>query len=82
MSEFNQSDTSNNQENQSKSVQKRKRVVNTKPDNFKETEQLAKKMLNADGINYYEWLDKKHKEVVFDKMIKNQDVIVDALEFK
>lgn len=72
---------SNNKNTDNNSLpKKRKKVVNSKPTNFKETEQLAKKMLNAHGINYYEWLDARHKEAIFDKMLKNQEAIVDAIE--
>lgn len=58
----------------------RKKVVNSKPVNYKETEQLAKKLLNAEGTNYYEWLDKLHKEVIFEKMLANQESIINAIE--
>lgn len=71
----------NNKDVDNKSLpKKKKRVVNSKPTNYKDTEQLAKKMLNANGINYYKWLDEKHKEAIFEKMLKNQDAIVDAID--
>lgn len=78
MSDINNSNNKNMDNNSL--PKKQKKVVNTKPTNYKETEQLAKKMLNANGINYYEWLDEKHKEAIFDKMLKNQEAIVDAME--
>lgn len=70
---------SQQEKEQKKETNTKKKVINTKPDNYKETEQMAKQLLNTSGENYYEWLDQKHKEYIFDKMLENQNSIVDAL---
>lgn len=59
---------------------KRTVVRNQRPEGFNDIESMAKDLLNASGINYFEWLDKLHKQVVLDEVTKNKDVIVDLLK--
>jgi|GEM_PF-6262886 len=54
-------------------------VRNQRPIGFNDMESMAKDLLNSSGINYFEWLDKLHKQVVLDEVTKNKDVIVDLL---
>jgi hypothetical protein len=42
----------------------------------KNRKQFAEKLLRVKGLNYDEWLDSKHQEVIQD----NQDVVMQALE--
>lgn len=42
----------------------------------KNRKQFAEKLLRVKGLNYEEWLDSKHQEVIQD----NQDVVMQALE--
>lgn len=42
----------------------------------KSRKQFAEKLLRIKGINYDEWLDSKHQEVIQE----NQDVVMQALE--
>ena len=54
-------------------------IRNQRPEGFNDIESMAKDLLNASGINYFEWLDALHKKVVLDELTKNKDIIVDLL---
>lgn len=58
---------------------KKKKVRNTRPSGFNDVESLAKDLLNASGVNYFEWLDEQHKKVIFERTLENKDKIVDLL---
>lgn len=73
MGDFKQNDEN---VNKAKKV-KRKTVRNTKPDGFLDIEKMAKDLLNAKGINYYEWLHERHEKVVLEEVTRKKDRIVD-----
>lgn len=60
-------------------TKQRKKVRNTRPSGFNDVESLAKDLLNASGINYYEWLDEQHKKVIFEETLQNKEKIVGVL---
>ncbi|WP_088051867.1 hypothetical protein [Virgibacillus dakarensis] len=58
------------------SSKKRRRPV--KPEGFKEFEELAKEIIEADGSSYYEWLHERHQEIILNFNVSNQKQIKDV----
>lgn len=56
-----------------KSVKRKKK--NTRPPQFREFEKLAKSILEGKGVSYYEWLHKKHQEVINNFNVENMNKI-------
>lgn len=54
---------------------KRKRVVQTRPPQFKEFEKLAKSILEGKRISYFVWLHEKHQELVNEFNVENMKKI-------
>lgn len=59
-----------------KSKRKKKRS-NIKPEGFQEFEELAKGILEGQDLSYFEWLHKKHQEVVLHFNLSNKDIIAE-----
>ncbi|GLY11985.1 hypothetical protein Bbad01_32010 [Bacillus badius] len=53
----------------------KKRSGANKPEGFNEFEALAKEILTGQGISYFDWLHKKHQEVVLNFNLSNKDEI-------
>ena len=66
----------NDLHNKSKKSKAKPVMRNTRPDGFNDTESMAKDLLNAKGINYYEWLDDLHKKVILQEVTENKDKII------
>lgn len=49
-----------------------------KPEGFKEFETLAKGIIEADGSSYYEWLHKRHQEIILNFNVSNQKQITNV----
>lgn len=60
-----------------KVVRKRRSVA--KPEH-KKLEDTVKKMFDAQGADYFEWLHDKHTKAVTELVIKNQKNIIELLE--
>lgn len=54
---------------------KRKGKQQARPEHFKELETAAKNILEAKGLNYYDWLHKQHDSLVQSTVFKNLDSI-------
>jgi hypothetical protein len=48
-----------------------------KPVGFKEFETLAKEILEGEGVSYFEWLHKKHQEIILNFNLSNQKEIAE-----
>ena len=62
-----------------RSKPKKPTVRNTRPEGFKDMEDTVKDLLNAKGINYFEWLHELHKEEVNNIVAENREVIAQAV---
>ncbi|MFS0646127.1 hypothetical protein [Siminovitchia sp. 179-K 8D1 HS] len=62
--------------NTTKPKRKKKRS-NVKPEGFHEFEALAKGILEGQDVSYFEWLHKKHQEVVLHFNLSNKDFIAE-----
>ncbi|WP_449354687.1 hypothetical protein ACUL41_17870 [Virgibacillus natechei] len=60
------------------SSKKRRKPV--KPDGFKEFEELAKEIIEADGSSYYAWLHERHQEIILNFNVSNQKKITDVVK--
>lgn len=60
---------------QEEAVPKPKRPKLQKPPTFKQVETAAKKILEAQGINYYDWIHEKHEALVNEVLLQNVDSI-------
>lgn len=54
-----------------------KKRTNVKPDGFQEFEQLAKNIMDGQGVSYFEWVHQKHQEVVLNFNLTNKDEIAE-----
>lgn len=54
------------EDNVKKKPTRRKRKAHVKPDGFQEFEELAKEILEGEGISYFYWLHEKHQEIILD----------------
>lgn len=50
---------------------------NAKPNGFQEFEQLAKNIIEGQGDSYFEWLHKKHQDVVLEFNLSNKKEIAE-----
>jgi len=57
-------------------------VAKKKPERFKEYEDGAKSILEAKGIDYYEWLHKQHQQLVESVVITNSNLLGLLIEEK
>ncbi len=64
------------QQAKSRPKRKSKRTV-TKPQGYKEFETLAKEILEAEGVSYFEWLHEKHQEIILNFNLSNQKEIAE-----
>ncbi|MEK4031310.1 hypothetical protein MKZ02_22665 [Pseudobacillus sp. FSL P4-0506] len=71
--EFSQSQESS--QSRASSNRRRSNSKPAKPSGFTEFEVLAKEILSGQNISYYEWLHKKHQEVVLNFNLSNKDEI-------
>nr|WP_249312992.1 hypothetical protein [Lederbergia citrea] len=62
-----------------KPISKKKRS-NVKPEGFQEFEALAKGILEGQDLSYFEWLHKKHQEVVLHFNLSNKDFIAEMVK--
>jgi len=49
-----------------------------KPASFKEFEALAMEIVEANGGSYYEWLHKRHQEIILNFNVHNQKQITEV----
>lgn len=56
-------------------VQRVKKPKVQKPPTFKKMETAVKNILEAKGINYYDWLHEAHEKLVQETMLANVDSI-------
>lgn len=56
---------------------RKKKRLNVRPEGFQEFEALAKGILEGQDASYYEWLHKKHQEVVLHFNLSNKDFIAE-----
>ncbi|AMR88325.1 hypothetical protein [Bacillus thuringiensis] len=56
-------------------VQRVKKPKVQKPPTFKKMETAVKNILEAKGINYYDWLHEEHEKLVQETMLANVDSI-------
>lgn len=56
---------------------RKKKRSNVKPEGFQEFEALAKGILEGQDLSYFEWLHKKHQEVVLHFNLSNKDFIAE-----
>lgn len=57
----------------------RKKKTSGKPEEFQETEDLAKEILENNGISYFYWLHERHKEVILDFTLSNKKKITELI---
>lgn len=58
-----------------KGYRKRKNLI--KPKGFQEFEELAKEILEGEGISYFYWLHEKHQEIILDFTLSNKKEIAE-----
>ncbi len=73
MSEFKQKEANINKNKR----ERPKAVKNTKPSGFKDMEKMAKDLLNAKGVNYFEWLHELHQKIILEEVARKKDSVVD-----
>lgn len=56
---------------------RRKKKVHAKPDGFQEFEELAKEILEGQGISYFYLLHEKHQEIILDFTLSNKKEIAE-----
>ena len=57
-------------------------MAKKKPDQFKEYEDAAKSILEAQGVDYYEWLHDQHKKLVESVVVTNPKLLGLLIEEK
>lgn len=53
----------------------KKRKTPAKPTGFRDFETLAKGILDAEGVSYYEWLHQQHQEIILSFNLSNKKEI-------
>lgn len=59
---------------------RKKKKLNSKPDGFNDSEELAKEILESKGISYFHWLHEKHREIILDFTLSNKKEITEIIK--
>gem|GEM_PF-1910265 len=70
--------TKESDESSSSKASSKRRRRPVKPEGFKEFEELAKGIIEADGSSYYEWLHERHQEIILNFNVSNQKQITNV----